>query len=213
MSLPIDGSAALWMALLFGAIFGALLHRGRVTDYDVIVNQFRLRDFTVLKVMFTAIVVGGVGVLALHGAGLATYHVKPADLLGVTLGAALFGVGMVVYGYCPGTGVAAVGTGSVHALVGFIGMLAGGILYAVSFPWVQANILPVGSLGKVRLPDATGVPDWAWFAALAVIGVVGFWLLERGPRTRMAVAFRASTGEGSAHATATPTSTASPVPR
>ena len=205
MTPPIEGTAALWLALLFGAVFGVLLHRGRVTDYDVIVNQFRLRDFTVLKVMFTAIVVGGIGVLALHRAGLAAYHVKPADMLGVTVGAAIFGLGMVLYGYCPGTGVAAVATGSVHALVGFVGMLAGGVLYALSFPWVQANVLTVGSLGKVRLPDATGVPDWAWFAALAIVGGTGFWLLERNRRAPVAVPVRA--------AAEAPPGTATPVPR
>lgn len=179
MSFPIQGTVALWLALLFGALFGVLLHRGRVTEYNVIVNQFRLKDFTVLKVMFTAIIVGGIGVLALRGAGLATSHVKPADMLAVTIGASLFGAGMVIYGYCPGTGVAAVATGSVHALVGFVGMLAGGILYALSFAWVRDNVLPVSSLGKVRLPELTGVPDWMWFTALAATGLAGFWLLER----------------------------------
>jgi hypothetical protein len=206
MSLPVEGTVALWLALLFGAVFGALLHRGRVTDYDVIVNQFRLRDFTVLKVMFTAIVVGGIGVLALKGAGLAAYHVKPADMLGVTLGAALFGMGMVLYGYCPGTGVAAVATGSVHALVGFVGMLAGGVLYALSFHWVQANVLPVASLGKVRLPDATGVPDWAWFAVMALVGGTAFWVLGRSQRAPGAVGLR--TGAGG-----TPAGPAAPMPR
>jgi uncharacterized protein len=194
MSFPIQGTSALWLALLFGCVFGALLHLGRVTDYDVIVNQFRLRDFTVLKVMFTAIVVGGAGVLALRHSGLVAYHVKSADMLGVTLGAALFGAGMVIYGYCPGTGVAAVATGSVHALVGFLGMLAGGVLYALSFRWVQANVLSVGSLGKIRLPEATGVPDWAWLAALAVVGVFAFWLVERRPAV-VPVPVRASSGE------------------
>ena len=179
MSLPIVGTNALWLAIVFGAMFGVLLHRGRVTDYDVIVNQFRLRDFTVLKVMFTAIVIGGIGVLALKSAGFASYHVKPADMLAVTLGAALFGAGMVIYGYCPGTGVAAVATGSVHALIGFVGMLAGGILYALSFGWVEAHILGVASLGKARLPDVTGVPDWTWFVAFTLVGVAGIWLLER----------------------------------
>src|SRR5687767_14919625 len=179
MTLSVSGTTALWLAVLFGAAFGFLLHRGRVTDYNVIVNQFRLRDFTVLKVMFTAIIVGGIGVLAMKHLGWARYHVKPADMGGMVLGAAIFGAGMVIYGYCPGTGVAAVATGSLHALVGFVGMLAGGVLYAVSFRWVQANILPLASLGKVRLPEATGVPDWAWFAVLAVVAVLGFWLLER----------------------------------
>src|SRR5450759_3836941 len=93
-------------------LFGVLLHRGGVANYNVIVNQFRFRDFTVLKIMFTAIIVGGLGVLVLHGAGHAQYHIKPANMLGVVLGAALFGVGMVLYGYCPGTGIAAIATGS-----------------------------------------------------------------------------------------------------
>ena len=178
MMLPVSGSAALWLAVLFGAAFGFLLHRGRVTDYNVIVNQFRLKDFTVLKVMFTAIIVGGVGVLAMKHLGWVRYHVKPAEMLGVTLGAAFFGSGMVIYGYCPGTGVAAVATGSVHALVGFAGMLVGGILYALSFAWVRDHILSVGSLGKVRLPDVTGVPDWLWFVILLAVAALVLLLME-----------------------------------
>ena len=112
---PVTGSAALVAAVLLGAVFGLLLHRGGVASYDVIVNQFRLRDFTVLKIMFTAIIVGGLGVLALHSAGLANYHIKATNLLGVVLGAAIFGVGMVLYGYCPGTALAAAASGSLHA--------------------------------------------------------------------------------------------------
>src|SRR5512135_3187799 len=100
MTLPVSASAALWLAIPFGMVFGFLLHRGGVADYNVIVNQFRFRDFTVLKIMLTAIIVGGLGVLALHGMDHAQYQVKPANLLGVFLGSALFGVGMVLYGYC-----------------------------------------------------------------------------------------------------------------
>lgn len=184
MSLPITGPAALVLAVAFGFAFGWLLHRGRVTDYNVIVNQFRLRDFTVLKVMLTAIVVGGVGVLALSDTGLATYHVKEANLLGVALGAALFGVGMVLYGYCPGTGIAAIATGSLHALVGAFGMIVGAIVYALSFDWVKANILSVAALGKVRLPDLTGVPDLIWFAGLAIVAAVLFAWAERRPTAK-----------------------------
>jgi len=179
MSLPLTGTASLVLAVVFGFLFGLLLQRGRVASYDTIVNQFRLRDFTVLKVMFTAIVVGGIGVLLLHQAGHAAYHIKPANMLGVVLGAAVFGVGMVLYGYCPGTGIAAVATGSMHALVGFAGMLAGGILYALSFRWVNAHILNVAALGKIRLPEVTGIPDWGWFAMLAVVAMGVFALISR----------------------------------
>jgi len=179
MTLPITGTASLVLAVVFGFIFGLLLQRGRVANYNTIVNQFRLKDFTVLKVMFTAIVVGGVGVLALHQMGYAAYHIKPANMLGVILGAGIFGVGMVTYGYCPGTGVAAVATGSVHALVGFAGMLVGGILYALSFSWVNEHILNIAALGKVRLPDVTGIADWIWFVILAATAIIVFYAIER----------------------------------
>jgi uncharacterized membrane protein YedE/YeeE len=179
MSLPITGSASLVLAVVFGFLFGLLLQRGGVANYNVIVNQFRLKDFTVLKVMFTAIVVGGMGVLVLHQMGHAPYHIKPANMLGVVLGATIFGVGMVTYGYCPGTGIAAIATGSLHALVGFAGMLLGGILYALSFAWVNEHILGVATLGKVRLPDVTGISDWTWFALLTAVAAIVFYLIER----------------------------------
>ena len=85
---------------------------------------------------------------------------------------------MVLYGFCPGTGVAAIATGSLDALVGFFGMLAGAVLYALSYTWVEGHIQNIAALGKVRLPDLTGVPDAVWFAGLAAIAGVVFWLIE-----------------------------------
>jgi len=179
---PVTGSVALIAAVVLGAVFGLLLHRGGVANYNVIVNQFRFRDFTVLKIMLTAIIVGGLGVLALNSAGFANYHIKAANMLGVVLGAAIFGVGMVVYGYCPGTAIAAAAAGSLHAVVGLVGLLVGGTLYAFSFLWISQKILPVAALGKVRLPDVTGVPALVWFVALIAIALVVFFLIERAER-------------------------------
>ncbi|HZZ77270.1 MAG TPA: YeeE/YedE thiosulfate transporter family protein [Gemmataceae bacterium] len=180
---PVTGTALLILAVVFGTAFGFLLHRGRVADYNTIVRQFLLRDFTVIKVMMTAIVVGGVGVFALVQFGYAQFHIKPADLLAISLGAAIFGVGMVLYGYCPGTALAAIGGGSLHALVGAVGMLVGGALYAFSFDWVKANILPVGAMGKVQLPQLLGVSAPVIFAVLAAVVVLMFVLIERHHRT------------------------------
>ena len=179
MTLPVSGSAALVLAVLFGAAFGALLHRGRVADYNTIVNQFRMRDFTVLQVMGTAIVVGGIGVLALQQAGLAGAHIKSANMLAVGLGAALFGIGMAVYGYCPGTGVAAIGAGRLDALAGAGGMLVGGALYAFSFDWLSEHVLSVSALGKITLADISGIPAIAILLALGVLAAFGFRALEK----------------------------------
>lgn len=176
---PVTGTALLALAVVFGAAFGFLLHRGRVSDYNTIVRQFLFRDFTVIKIMMTAIVVGGIGVFALVQLGYAQFHIKPADLLAISLGSALFGVGMVLYGYCPGTALAAIGAGSVHALIGAGGMLLGGVLYALSFDWVKANILPVGAMGKVQLPQLLGVNAPVMLAGLAVVAIVMFVAIER----------------------------------
>jgi len=185
MNLPIDKSstAGLLISLVLGLVFGVLLHRGQVTNFNVIVNFFRLKDMTVLKVMLTAILVGGLGVWSMMGMGwLQGWHIKDANLLGVGLGAAIFGVGMAIYGYCPGTGVAAAFTGSLHAMVGIGGMVAGGIAYALSYPWVGAHILPVGALGKVQLTEVMAVPSGAWWMLLVAVAGGLFWMLERNSR-------------------------------
>ena len=171
------------LPILMGFAFGWLLQVGGVANCNVIAGQFRLRDFTMLKVMLPAILVGELGVLALIGAGDANYYVKDANLLAVGLGAAMFGAGLTLLGYCPGTAIAAVGAGSVHALVGVAGMVFGAILYALSFDWLKAHVLPVWAFGKVRLPQATGVPDLVWFAGLAVAAGLFFIVLERRRRS------------------------------
>ena len=71
-----DSIGKLLLGLMTGFVFGFLLQKGHVTKYKVIVGQFLLRDFTVLKTMLTAVVVGGAGVYGLRALGLATLHVN-----------------------------------------------------------------------------------------------------------------------------------------
>jgi hypothetical protein len=168
--------------LLMGFAFGALLQAGRLADSNVVAGQFSLRDSTMAKALLTAILVGGLGVLVLIGAGDAVYYVKDANLLAVGLGAAMFGVALAVLGYCPGTMIAAVGAGSLHALAGLAGMIFGAVLYALSFDWVKAHVLPVWAFGKLRLPGLTGIPDIYWFAGLAIAAGLFFVALESRER-------------------------------
>jgi uncharacterized membrane protein YedE/YeeE len=179
---PLTGDKALMLAPIFGMAFGWLLHRGQVTNYNVIVNQMRLRDFTVLKVMLTAIVVGGIGLLILTDAGLARWAIREANIGGVIIGALLFGVGMALYGYCPGTGIAAMGTGNLHAAVGAGGMIVGAIAYAFAFDWMRATVLSWWNLGRVTLADVTGIPLAALYAGLAVLALLFFAWIERSNR-------------------------------
>ncbi|MCA8980522.1 MAG: YeeE/YedE family protein [Planctomycetes bacterium] len=171
--------------LLFGAltglVFGFLLQRGGVTQHKVIVGQFLLRDFTVLKIILTAVIVGGVGIYAMTGMGMIEgLKVKAAHVLADVLGGVIFGSGMAVLGYCPGTGIAAIGQGSRDAIAGTLGMLFGAAAYAQAYPFMQEHVLGVGELGKVTLVGEFGGPAWIWLAALAVgAGLLFVWLERR----------------------------------
>lgn len=170
--------ARLGLGLITGILFGVLLQKGQVAKYRTIVGQFLLRDFTVLKVMLTAVVVGGIGVYALIAMGLATPHIKPLMLGGVILGGLIFGVGMAVLGYCPGTGIAALAEGSRDAVFGVLGMFTGAAIYAETYPWIKRNVLSIGDFGNITLADMTGVPTYVWLGLITVIAVTLFVFLE-----------------------------------
>lgn len=166
--------------LLAGFVFGILLQRGGVATYRVIVGQFLLVDYTVAKVMFTAIVVGGLGVYGMLALGwIDALLVKPAYLVGVGLGGLIFGVGMTGLGYCPGTGVAACAAGSRHAAWGLLGGVFGAAAYTWLFPHIEGNLLKMADLGKVTLPQMLGVPPFAILGLLVVVAVVMFSLITR----------------------------------
>ena len=162
----------LLLGLLSGIVFGFLLQKGRVAKFRVIIGQFLLKDWTVVKVMLTAVAVGAVGVWAMVGMGVASLHIKPAAFGGVVAGALLFGCGMAIFGYCPGTGVAACGEGRKDAMVGVLGMFCGALAYVAAFPALQGLIKGFGDWGKVTLPQLTGLSPWIFVAALAIMAVL-----------------------------------------
>lgn len=174
-----DSPERLLLGLVTGILFGVLLQKGRVAKFSVIVGQFVLKDWTVVKIMGTAVVVGSVGVYALVGSGHANLHVKPFLLGGVLLGGVCFGVGMVVLGYCPGTGVAACGEGKPDAMVGVLGMLAGALAFVAAWPTLQPVIKSLGDLGKITLPDVTGTSPWLWIAGLVGGGLTALVVFAR----------------------------------
>lgn len=173
----------LLLGAITGLIFGFLLQKGAVTRYNVIVSQFLFKDFTVLKTMLTAIVVGAVGIYAMKSAGmLSAMHIKPVAIMMNALGGLIFGVGMVLLGYCPGTALAAVGQGSKDAAVGVAGALVGAAVYAEAYPLIAKTIEPIGAFGKLTLADITHTSPWVVIAVLVIVAGVVFTLIEKHER-------------------------------
>ena len=100
-------------------------------------------------------------------------------LIEVFIGGGLFGVGWGLLGYCPGTAVGAVGEGRIDGLWGILGMLCGGALYAAGYPVMKAYIIPLGSLGKISLPQSIGINHWLVIIALTAVSVILFRFFER----------------------------------
>lgn len=164
------------LGLVSGIVFGFLLQKGRVAKYEVIVGQFIGRDFTVVKIMFTAVIVGAIGIYAMLPFGAVSLHIKPALWSGIALGGTLFGIGMAVLGYCPGTGVVACGEGRKDAYVGVVGMFVGAAIYV----YFYANFSKVagawGDGGKLTLPSYTGTSPWLWIIPIAAVASILAWV-------------------------------------
>ena len=174
-----DSLRQLVLGFVFGIVFGFLLQKGGVARYEVLMGQFLLTDFTVIKVMVTAIAVGMVGVFAMRALGLVKLHVKPTRYAANIVGGLLFGIGMAVFGYCPGTGATALGQGNFDAIAGIAGLMAGSYLFAETSDYVSATIQKIGNRGKIMLPDLVGI-NLAVFVVLFVpLLALGLVLLER----------------------------------
>jgi len=155
--------AQLLIGLLIGIGFGFLLQKGGATSYDVIVGQLLLTDFTVLKLMLSAVVVGMIGVHLLKAAGLAQLHIKPGGWGSTVVGGLIFGAGFGLLGYCQGTAAAAAGQGTMDALIGGVGgILLGSALFALAYPALARGPLAAGKFTKLTLTEALGLRRTAY---------------------------------------------------
>jgi len=165
--------------LLFGIVFGFLLHKGGATKYDVILGQLLLTDFTVLKIMLSAVITGMLGIYAMKARGWIKLSIKSGSLGRNIIGGLIFGVGFAVLGYCPGTIAGAVGNGYLDALVGGLaGIVIGSGLFAASYPKLKSGILVKGDFGDLTLPQLFKVNDWVVVVPVAVVLVLLLVALE-----------------------------------
>ena len=171
--------AKLVSAILFGLAFGFLLQKGGVGKYNVLLGQLLLQDFTVVKIMMTAVVVGMVGVFTLHHFAKVNLHLQPTRLGAQIIGGSLFGAGFALIAYCPGTGAAALGQGSWDVLFGIAGLIAGSYLFAELSGWLKRTVETWGDKGKVLLPDLLHAPRLPFAYAAAVLLSVGLYFLDR----------------------------------
>jgi len=169
------------LALVLGVLFGFALNKAGLTRYTKIVNVFRLNDMAVLKFMMTALVVTMIGVYPLRMLGVITFPTVPATyILGNVLGGLIFGVGMSMAGFCPGTMVAGAGEGKLDYIIpGFLGFLAGAVIFGLTYDQVFPPIAKVLNYGSVVIPDLWNVNAILVVFVFTLMALIMFYLIDR----------------------------------
>lgn len=177
----LNGPQGLLTATLVGIAFGFWLERAGFGSSKKLTSIFYLRDFAVLKVMFTAIVTAAIGLYALLATGYIELEAiyQPATYLWPQiLGGLLFGVGFVVGGYCPGTSLVGLASGKWDAAVFLLGAIVGSLAFAAAYP-ALAGLATSGAYGVVSLPELLGLSRGVVTAIVVVLALGAFAAAEK----------------------------------
>ncbi len=167
-------------SLVLGFGFGFFLERAGFSSALKLTGQFYFRDFSVLKVMFTAIIVAmvGIGYFGMLGwLDMSQVYVPPAFIWPQLAGGLLLGAGFIVGGYCPGTAVVAGATGKLDALFFIGGIFIGIFLFGATEPAFE-GFNSSGSLGPLTLPMWLNVNTGIVALAIVLVAVGAFWASE-----------------------------------
>lgn len=176
----LDSPAAFLAALFIGFAFGFSLERAGFGSSRKLAGIFYFRDMTVLKVMFTAMVVAMIGLSYCMGMGWITrdqMYFMPSVYGAQIIGGLLFGVGFAMSSWCPGTAAVGLASGKLDALIFLVGACLGSIffneLYSVAQP-----LYTWGESGVRFAWVSLGVSQAAFGFGLAVVAILAFWGAE-----------------------------------
>jgi rhodanese-related sulfurtransferase/uncharacterized membrane protein YedE/YeeE len=141
--LPIDISAELGkfggyaIFFLLGSGFGIALELAGFGDSRRLAAQFYLKDMTVLKTMFTGIIVACLLIFFSAAVGWLDFSqiaVNQTFLWPGIVGGLIMGVGFIIGGYCPGTSIVATASLKLDGLSFLVGATIGAGLFGETLP-------------------------------------------------------------------------------
>jgi hypothetical protein len=163
-----------WQVITFGFLFGLALQHAYVNKFNTISGMATLEDYTMAKVMGFAIGLGIILIALEVQLGWADFGPKPVRLTGNLVGGLIFGTGMGILGYCPGTLMVSLGQGSLDALAGIIGGLIGGLVFTLLHPVIAPLLGP--ELGRFSVLSITSGNPAPFLIISILAGVLLIWL-------------------------------------
>ena len=168
------------LAFVIGIGFGFFLERAGFGSARKLAAQFYLRDLSVLKVMFTAIITAMTGLYLLSRFGmvdLSMVYLVPTFLIPQIVGGLILGVGFTIGGYCPGTSCVSAVTGRIDGMVYLVGMILGLVGFAEFYPLVQ-NLVKETLMGQITLPQLFNLPYGLLVLAVVIMALGAFMAAE-----------------------------------
>jgi rhodanese-related sulfurtransferase len=169
------GSYAVY--LLIGIAFGAVLEMAGFGNSRKLAAQFYFKDMTVLKVMFTGIIVAMVLIFTASAVGLLDYNllwVNPTYLWPGIVGGLIMGAGFIIGGFCPGTSLVAMATLKKDGLFFVLGVLAGIFLFGETVDNF-AIFWNSSYMGRFTLPELFGLSTGVTVLLVVLMALVMFW--------------------------------------
>lgn len=181
-SLPSLNYALVFLAI--GLAFGATLEVAGFGDSRKLAAQFYLGEMTVLKVMFTAIIVACVLIFLASSFGLLDFSrvwVNPTYLWPGIAGGLIMGVGFIVGGFCPGTSLVAAATFKLDGVFFVLGVLFGVFVFGETVGNFETFFLS-SYMGRFMLPDWLGLPTGVVVLLVVLMAIAMFYAAEVSER-------------------------------
>ncbi len=172
---------AYFIYLLIGFSFGYVLEISGFANSPKLAAQFYFKELTVLKVMFTAIVVAMVLIFAATGLGLLDYNliwVNPTYLVPGIVGGFLMGIGFILGGFCPGTSLVALSTFKIDGLFFTLGTLFGIFLFGETVDFYDL-FWHSTYMGRFTLPQWLNLSTGAVVVIVVLMALFMFWGAEQ----------------------------------
>jgi rhodanese-related sulfurtransferase len=163
--------------LLIGIAFGAVLEMAGFGNSTKLAAQFYFKDMTVLKVMFTGIIVAMVLVFGATAVGLLDYNllwVNPTYLWPGIVGGLIMGAGFIIGGFCPGTSLVAAATLKKDGIMFVLGVMAGIFVFGETIDNF-AIFWNSSYMGRFTLPELFGLPTGVVVVGVVIMALVMFW--------------------------------------